>query len=101
MKVVLSARVEADIARQLEFSIERFGEPAAERIFMRVDTFLHKFLPAHPRTGKWIAEAALYESWIARTPFVAMYRIEPDELTITVVAMFHHAQDRSAFTPNE
>lgn len=97
MKVVLSARVEADIAAQLEYGIERHGRRTAQRTFARVDTFLMSFLPNYPRTGKRIEPLGLYESWIARTPFIVMYRIEPDEATITVLALFHHAQDRSAF----
>lgn len=99
MKVVLSARVEADIVAHLEYGIERHGRRTAQRTFARVDAFLHSFLPSYPRTGKHIAAAGIYESWIARTPFIVMYRIEPDETTITVLALFHHAQDRAAFDP--
>ena len=42
MKVVLSARIEADIANQLQYGIDRFGQLVAERTFARVDTFLLK-----------------------------------------------------------
>ena len=40
MKVVLSARVEADIARQLQYGIDHFGRAVAERTFTRVDRYL-------------------------------------------------------------
>jgi plasmid stabilization system protein ParE len=55
MKVVLSARVEADIADQLQYGIDHFGQRVAERTFSRVDTFLFKFLPAYPYfASQWI-----------------------------------------------
>lgn len=100
MRIVFSARVEADLANQLEYGIERFGVRTAERVFQRVDAFLHSFLPLNPRTGRWIAEARLYEAWIANTPFIVFYRIDPDERTIIVLALFHYAQDRSDFEPD-
>jgi hypothetical protein len=69
MKVVLSARVETDIAGQLQYGIDHFGRAVAERMFARVDTFLFRFLPAHPQAGKYLEDLGLYEAWIARTPF--------------------------------
>ena len=101
MKVVLSARVEADIANQLQYGIDRFGQLVAGRTFARVDTFLLKFLPAHPYSGKYLDEQDFYEVWIARTPFVIFYRVNADSDTITVLALFHHAQHRAAFDPEE
>lgn|SRR6186997_735868 len=101
MKVVLSARVEADIANQLQHGINRFGQQVAERTFARVDTFLSKFLPAHPYSGRHLDEQGLYEVWIARTPFVIFYRVNAASDTVTVLALFHHAQDRTAFHPDE
>ena len=75
MKVVLSARVEADIASQLEYGINHFGRDVAERTFARVDTFLFQFLPNHPYAGKYIEAPGIYETWIAKTPFVIFYRV--------------------------
>lgn len=37
MRVVLSARVETDIASQLEFGLKHFGPAVAERTFARLD----------------------------------------------------------------
>jgi hypothetical protein len=61
MKVVLSARVEADIANQLQYGIDRFGRRVAERTFARVDTFLIQFLPAYPYSGKYLEGQHIYE----------------------------------------
>jgi hypothetical protein len=78
MKVVLSARVEADMAGQLQYGIARFGRIVAERTFARVDTFLFRFLPAHPYAGKYLDDLGIYETWIAKTPFVIFYRVNTE-----------------------
>ena len=70
MKVVLSARVEEDIASQLQYSIDHFGTAVAQRTFARLDTFLFKFLADYPFAGRHIAEPDIYEAWVAKTPFV-------------------------------
>jgi plasmid stabilization system protein ParE len=101
MKVVLSGRVEADIANQLQFGIDRFGRLVAERTFARVDRFLFQFLPASPYAGRYLEDRDIYEVWIARTPFVIFYRVDAERDRIVVLALYHHAQDRSRFDPEE
>jgi plasmid stabilization system protein ParE len=101
MRVVLSARVEADIANQLEYGIKHFGRDVAERTFARVDAFFFRFLSRHPYSGRYIAVPGIYETWIAKTPFVIFYRVDPVAGTVTVLALFHHAQDRAAFDPQD
>ena len=100
MKILLSERVEADIAHQFAFGIQRFGHPVAERTFGRIDTYLFKFLPANPRTGHFHDQLGIYEAWISRTPFVIFYRLDEVAQAITVLALFHHGQDRSSFEPD-
>jgi plasmid stabilization system protein ParE len=101
MKVVLSARVEADLARQLEYGVRHFGQAVADRTFARVENFLLESLVAQPYAGKYIQELGIYETWIVKTPFVVFYRVDAPPETITVLALFHHAQDRSAFDPED
>lgn len=101
MRVVLSARVEADIARQLQYGIDHYGAAVAEKTFARVDTYLTRFLPTYPFTGKLVADRDLYETWIAKTPFIIFYRIDTENAVITVLALFHHAQDRASFDQEE
>jgi hypothetical protein len=36
----------------------------------------------------------LYEVVIPRTPFIAIYRIDESAEVLTIVALFHYAQDR-------
>jgi plasmid stabilization system protein ParE len=99
MRIVLSARVEADIAHQLSYSIAVHGRKTAEQTFARVDRFLNTFLSSYPRAGRKLPASDLYESWIARTPFIVIYRVDGEAGTITVLALFHHAQDRDEFGP--
>jgi plasmid stabilization system protein ParE len=101
MKVLLSARVEADLANQLEYGTEQFGKAIAQRCFDRVDEFIFTFLSDYPRAGRYLEELDIYETWIARTPFVIFYRVDDEAQTITVLALFHHSQDRSAFDPKD
>ena len=101
MKVVLSARVEADLARQLEYGVRRFGKAVAERTFARVESFLFGSLAAQPYAGKYIQELGIYETWIVKTPFFVFYRVDAPSETVTVLALFHHAQDRAAFDPED
>jgi plasmid stabilization system protein ParE len=101
MKVVLSARVEADIARQLQYSLEHFGPNVAQRTFTRVDSFIFRLLPANPRIGRYLPDRNIHEAWIGRTPFVIFYRLSAEADTITVLALFHRAQNRAAFNPDD
>ena len=101
MKIVLSARVETDLANQLQYGIDHFGATVAERTFARVDNFLFGFLPAHPLAGKPTGYRHIYEVWITKTPFVIFYSANTEAGVVTVLALFHHAQDRSSFDPQE
>jgi plasmid stabilization system protein ParE len=101
MKVVLSARVAAEIASQLEYGLEHFGSAVAERTFARLDAFLFQFLPDYPYAGKYLEAHGIYETWVSKTPFVTFYRVDAQSDTITVLALFHHAQDRAAFDPED
>lgn len=49
---------------------------------------------AFPRLGVYRAERDLYEVVIPRTPFIAIYRINEAADVLTVMALFHYAQDR-------
>ena len=99
MKVVITPRAEADIANQHEWGRQRFGEVVADRTFDRLRGFIETSLADHPRTGKRLSVADLYEAWVPRTPFVVFYRVDIAADTVWVVAVFHHAQQRSDFDP--
>jgi plasmid stabilization system protein ParE len=96
MRIVLSERVEAELERHFSYGVEKFGRPGAERTFRRVRRFLFETLAAYPRTGVYRARRNVYEVVIPRTPFIAFYRIDREVDAVTVVALFHHAQDRES-----
>jgi plasmid stabilization system protein ParE len=96
MKVVFSERVEAELERHFAYGVQKFGRPVADRTFRRVRRFLLESLAAYPRVGIYRSERDIYEVVIPRTPFVVFYRIDNAAGLLTVVAFFHHAQDREA-----
>jgi plasmid stabilization system protein ParE len=94
MKIVISARVEAELERHFSFGVEKFGQRVAERTFLRVRSYLFTSLAMYPYIGVYRAERDIHEAVIPRTPFVVFYRVDRAANTLTVVALFHHAQDR-------
>jgi hypothetical protein len=58
--------------------------------------FIFETLPAHPRMAIYHAEQDVFEHFIPNTPFVVFYRLNPDADELTVLAIFHHAQDRNS-----
>jgi plasmid stabilization system protein ParE len=96
MKVLLSERAESEFERHFSFGVERFGPSVAERTFKRVRRFLFDILAAHPRIGAHRPHRDVYEIVIPRTPFIAFYRIDAEAEVLTVVALFHYAEDRQS-----
>jgi len=96
MKVVFTAHAREDIEQRFAYSVEHFGHAAAERLFQRVDAFITKTLAWFPFTGQAHPSGVL-ESWVPKTPFFVIYRVDKTTATLTVLAVYHHAQDRSAF----
>jgi plasmid stabilization system protein ParE len=96
MRIFLSERVEGQLDRHFAYGIGRFGRAVADRTFARVRHFLFGVLAIHPRIGMYRAERDIHEVIIPRTPFVVFYRIDEAADMLTVVALFHHAQDRES-----
>jgi plasmid stabilization system protein ParE len=96
MRVVLSERVEAELAHHFTYGVEKFGRLVAVRTFCRVRRFFLESLAAFPRIGVYRSGRDVYEVVIPRTPFIAFYRIDAAADLLTVVAFFHYAQDRKS-----
>ncbi len=96
MKVLLSERAEFEFERHFSFGIEKFGLSVAERTFKRTRRFLFDVLAAHPRIGAHRPRRDVYEIVIPSTPFIAFYRIDAEAEMLTVVALFHYAEDRQS-----
>jgi hypothetical protein len=54
--------------------------------------FLENFLAIHPRTGKFIPEAVIWETWIPGTKLIIWYRFSDDQLD--VIRIWHTARNR-------
>ena len=97
MKIVITPRAQEQIDNQLAYSVARFGVRTAGKTADRIERFLNDTIAAYPRTGTSLLKPGLYESIIPHTPFVVIYRIEEQIGIVRVLALFHHAQDRSGF----
>jgi plasmid stabilization system protein ParE len=94
MKVIFAKRAEFELEHHLAYGTEKFGRLVAERTFKRVRRFLLESLATFPRLGVYQPERDVYEVVIPRTPFIAFYRIDESADLLTIVALFHYAQDR-------
>ena len=97
MRIRLSRRVEAELARHFEFGVARFGAATAERTFGRLRNAIFSTLPMQPRIGKHLADRNVFKYVIAGTPFVLFYRIDSRADELTVVAIFYGSQNRREF----
>ncbi len=101
MKVVFTDRARQQFERRLAYSFDRFGRRVAERTFAHVDRFIHNSIARHPDTsGNRHPVRDFYEAWVPRTPFFIIYRIDHVAEVVTVLAIYHHAQDRTTIDPD-
>ena len=101
MKVVYTATAQRHIAGQLTYLIDRGASGPAKRLRGRIRSFVTGFLARYPRASRSIPDRDLFETWIPDTPYVLLYRVDDANNTLTVLALFHAAQDRSKFVPKE
>ena len=99
MKVVYTQTARRHIDAQLTYLIDKGAAAPARRLRQRITSFVTDFLARHPRACRYIDERDIFETWIPRTPYVILYRVDEGTDTLTVLALFHAAQDRSNFNP--
>ena len=92
MKIIIAPRARRDLANQLGYLVDQGATPAARRLEQRLTTFLNGTVARYPRSGAFIAQRDLWETWVPRTRFVIWYRFTADELQI--VRVWHSSQDR-------
>jgi plasmid stabilization system protein ParE len=100
MKVAFTPNAREDLNRRFAYTAENFGKSVADRIFRRLDAFIHGTLAHFPMTGRPHPSGNFFETWVPRTPFFLIYSVDTAADVLTVLAVFHHAQDRSAFDPD-
>lgn len=101
MRVVFAQRAILQIESQFSHGLETFGPATATKTIRRLRIFIDDMLAQFPRSGTWSAKHELYEAWVPQTPFVVLYRFDAPADTLTVLAVFHHAEDRKAWDFNE
>ena len=99
MKVVYTPTARRHIETQLAYLIDKGAAAPARRLRHRITSFVTDFLARHPRACRYIGERDIFETWIPRTPYVIIYRVSEKSDTLTVLALFHAARDRTNFNP--
>ena len=97
MKVVYTTTARRQISAQLTYLVEQGAATTAKRFRVRIQSFVTDFLVRHPRASRYVLERDLFETWIPNTPYVLFYRVDTANNSLTVLALFHAAQDRSRF----
>lgn len=92
MKITFDPRAADDLLAQLTYLVSKDAPTAARQLDARVTSFLETFLVRHPRAGKYVAKARLWETWIPGTRLILWYRFTDSELQ--VVRVWHAAQNR-------
>lgn len=99
MKVVYTETARRHIASQVGYLVDQGAVAPARRLRSRINSFVRNFIAPHPRASRLITELDIYETWIPRTPYVIMYRLDDASNTVTILALFHTSRDRSRFAP--
>ncbi len=99
MNVVYTDTARRHIASQIGYLVDQGAAAPARRLRSRINSFVRNFIARHPRASRHITELDIYETWIPRTPYVFMYRLDDASNTVTILALFHTSQDRSRFAP--
>ena len=92
MRITFDPVAADDLAQQLDYLIATNSVLAASRLATRLSAFLENFLATHPRTGKFIPEPGIWETWIPGTKLIIWYRFSDDQLD--VIRIWHTARNR-------
>ena len=100
MTVVMTKRAQAQIDHQFAYSVKNYGTKVAGRTFARLHGFIFETLASHPKIGRKARNGDHRECWVPRTPFLIIYQAGEATDVLTVLAVFHYAQDRDDFDPD-
>lgn len=80
------------LTNQIDYLIAQGAIVPAQALKTRVETFLTDTQAHYPRTGRWLPERQLWETWIPGTKLVAWYLFDDSELV--VITFWHTSQSR-------
>lgn len=89
-----SRRAEGELGLQIDYLIRRGAFRPAEQLADRTESYLRDFLAAYPRTGKYIPERDIWETWVPGTRLVLWYRFT--DIHVDVVRIWHTSRARDA-----
>ena len=92
MKLRFTDRARIHFDFQIDYLLERGAVAAANKLRVKTEGYLKKFLLRFPKTGTFIPERDLWEQWIPRTKLVIWYRFTDQELVI--IDVWYSSQDR-------
>ena len=90
--VRLTPEAEQSLASQIDYLLAHGAVGPAQALKTRVETFLTETQAHFPRTGRWLAEQELWETWIPGTKLVAWYVFDDSQLV--VITFWHTSQLR-------
>ena len=93
MKVVYTQTARRHIDAQLTYLIDKGAAAPARRLRQRITSFVTDFLARHPRACRYIDERDIFETWIPRTPYVILYRVDEHSKTVTVLLVTEGHRD--------
>jgi len=93
-RIIATKEAATRLENQLDHLIDHHAPAAAHQLKQRFDITLANHVAVFPRTGRYLAERDLWETWIPRTRLVIWYRFSDDELIL--LSVWHTSQDRDS-----
>ena len=90
--VRFTPEAERTLEQQIDYLISQGAIAPAQALKSRVEAFLIETQATYPRTGRWLPECRLWETWIPGTKLVAWYLFDDSELV--VITFWHTSQSR-------
>jgi plasmid stabilization system protein ParE len=91
-RIIFTPEAEQTLDAQLDYFITHGAAKPAQALKVRVDAFVHGVLAGYPRTGRFISQRNLWETWIPATRLIVWYTFTEDELVL--ITFWHASQDR-------
>ena len=66
-RIIATKEAATQLENQLDYLIDHHAHAAAHQLKQRFDSYLANHVAEFPRTGRYLAERDLWETWIPRT----------------------------------
>ena len=89
---VFTTEAETALESHVDYLLDQYAFRAAQELLTHIEIFVARTLCLFPAMGQRIEQKDLWETWIPGTRIVLWYRFD-DEM-VTVITLWHTAQDR-------